>query len=503
MYRLIIADDEPMIVKGISCMADYKSMGFEIVGTCSNGEELLSAVKQNACDVIISDVSMPGKSGIDVLQYIFDNKLPVKVIFISGFSDFEYAHSAIRFGVVDYLLKPVGQKELAAALEKAAAALADSKSAPAENEESALLTKGAKSEHGAIDHSAEFYTVVNISVSETESLQEHELIMLALSEKAANILGESTLVFVKGKYVSAIIGQSVKSASQLRERCENLLAELQKCIDKELRMFIGATVDSMRKIPESYETAAKLSAYAYYTGSRIIDEAFSAVKGNETGFSDLEKCEAALRSSLIGTDEAKFAADVKAAVGTVRRLTFGNVQLTKSYLITLVNFIKRCAGEYAPNEAAEISQTGEKTAREISVSGSFSEDCSAAARCFADMRGIVMSGSSRLPKEIIAAKEYIRNNYRENITLESVAKTVYMNPFYFSAFFKKHTNMNFKEYLNSQRLEEAEKLLLGTNKHIGEIAAEVGFKNARSFSNIFREAYNVTPAEYKKNVKRK
>ena len=63
--------------------------------------------------------------------------------------------------------------------------------------------------------------------------------------------------------------------------------------------------------------------------------------------------------------------------------------------------------------------------------------------------------------------------------------------------------MNFKEYLNSQRLEEAEKLLLGTNKHIGEIAAEVGFKNARSFSNIFREAYNVTPAEYKKNVKRK
>ena len=156
MYRLIIADDEPMIVKGISCLADYKSMGFEITGTCSNGEELLNAVKQNACDVIISDVSMPEKSGIDVLKYIFENNLPIKVIFISGFSDFEYAHSAIRFGVVDYLLKPVGQNELAAALEKAAAALADGRNASADNAENALLTKGSKSEHGAIDNTADF-----------------------------------------------------------------------------------------------------------------------------------------------------------------------------------------------------------------------------------------------------------------------------------------------------------------------------------------------------------
>ena len=503
MYRLIIADDEPMIVKGISCLADYKSMGFEITGTCSNGEELLNAVKQNACDVIISDVSMPEKSGIDVLKYIFENNLPIKVIFISGFSDFEYAHSAIRFGVVDYLLKPVGQNELAAALEKAAAALADGRNASADNAENALLTKGSKSEHGAIDNTAEFYTVVNISVSEAENLQEQELIMLALSEKAANILGENTLVFVKGKYVSAIIGQSVRSAPQLRSQCENLFAELQKCIDKELRMFIGATVDSMQKIPESYENASKLSVYAYYTDNSVIGEKFLSEKETEAEFSDLEKCEAALRSDLIGTDEGKFSADVKAAVNTVRKLTFGNVQLTKSYLITLINMIKRCAGEYAPDAAATISRTGEESAREISVSDSFSKDSFVVGRFFSDVRETVMSGIARMPKEIIAAKEYIRNNHSENITLESVAKMVYMNPFYFSTFFKKHTGMNFKDYLNSQRLEEAEKLLLGTNKHIGEIAAEVGFKNARSFGKIFREVYKVTPAEYKKSMKRK
>mgnify|MGYP002571982848 CR=1 FL=1 len=104
------------------------------------------------------------------------------------------------------------------------------------------------------------------------------------------------------------------------------------------------------------------------------------------------------------------------------------------------------------------------------------------------------SGSSAIAR----SKEFIREHYHENITLESVANHVYMNPFYFSAFFKKHTNQNFKEYVNGLRLDNARKLLATTNLHLAEIAEKTGFKNIRSMNRVFKEVLGKTPSEYRK-----
>lgn len=100
---------------------------------------------------------------------------------------------------------------------------------------------------------------------------------------------------------------------------------------------------------------------------------------------------------------------------------------------------------------------------------------------------------------IIKSKEFIKNHYSENITLDSVAKNVFMNSFYFSAFFKKHTGKNFKEYLNEIRLENAARMLMTTNLHLTEIAEKTGFKSLRSMNELFQKAYGETPAEYRKS----
>ena len=104
-------------------------------------------------------------------------------------------------------------------------------------------------------------------------------------------------------------------------------------------------------------------------------------------------------------------------------------------------------------------------------------------------------------KDIIRAKEYIETHYKENLTLEVMAQEMYMNPYYFSSFFKKNSGENFKDYVNKVRLEHALSLLVSTDLKLYEIANEAGLRDARSFSELFQRTYGETPAGYRKRMK--
>lgn len=104
-------------------------------------------------------------------------------------------------------------------------------------------------------------------------------------------------------------------------------------------------------------------------------------------------------------------------------------------------------------------------------------------------------------KDIQKVTDYIAAHYRENLTLEVLAKHIHMNPFYFSSYFKKQLGQNFKDYLNRVRMEHALELLLNSDKRSYEIAEEVGFKDYRYFNEVFSRYYGKTPAAYRKSFK--
>ncbi|MNH35623.1 HTH-type transcriptional regulator YesS [compost metagenome] len=93
----------------------------------------------------------------------------------------------------------------------------------------------------------------------------------------------------------------------------------------------------------------------------------------------------------------------------------------------------------------------------------------------------------------------MEEHYAENITLESMAALIYMNPYYFSSFFKKHTRKNFKQYLTEERMKHALRLLLESELMIYEIAERVGYNNARHFSDMFKKVYGKLPQEYRQS----
>ena len=115
---MIIADDESVIIRGIQKLLDWESMGIQIVGEYTDGRQALDGILALQPDIALLDISMPGLTGIDVLRELGNHNAKTSVIFISGFQDFEYAKSAVRFGAKDYLLKPIIRSELLAALER-------------------------------------------------------------------------------------------------------------------------------------------------------------------------------------------------------------------------------------------------------------------------------------------------------------------------------------------------------------------------------------------------
>ena len=109
--NLLVADDEFLIRNGIVSL-DWGRIGITRVLMAFNGLEAKELIDQGKADILLSDIKMPGMSGLELAEYIYKNGKPVKVILLTGFGEFEYAKQAIRNHVSDYILKPIVPENL-------------------------------------------------------------------------------------------------------------------------------------------------------------------------------------------------------------------------------------------------------------------------------------------------------------------------------------------------------------------------------------------------------
>lgn len=112
MFSVIVVDDEMMIRTSISAFINNCDVGFEVVGTFRDGSDAIKYLEENNVDLVISDIRMVQVSGIDLAQYIYENKPWTQVILLSGYTDFEYAKAAIKYNVKEYITKPTDFENL-------------------------------------------------------------------------------------------------------------------------------------------------------------------------------------------------------------------------------------------------------------------------------------------------------------------------------------------------------------------------------------------------------
>src|SRR5690625_4539897 len=121
MHKILLIDDDYFVRKGLLRIIDWRDCGFEVCGEADNGEDALLLIKQMSPDLVVTDIRMPVLDGLDLIKATVKTINPTpNFVIISGHDDFKYAQLAVRYGVHDFLLKPIDKEEFEKTLVKVA-----------------------------------------------------------------------------------------------------------------------------------------------------------------------------------------------------------------------------------------------------------------------------------------------------------------------------------------------------------------------------------------------
>ena len=112
MHKLLIADDEKLIREAIVELIDWEALDIQITASCKNGMETLDAIMDTAPDIVMTDIRMPGLDGLDLIEKLQSLDSHIQFIILTGYPEFDYARRAIKYGVREYLLKPISEEAI-------------------------------------------------------------------------------------------------------------------------------------------------------------------------------------------------------------------------------------------------------------------------------------------------------------------------------------------------------------------------------------------------------
>ncbi len=536
--KLIIADDEHRVCQLIENILPWEEYGIEITGKAYNGIDAFQLIQNEQPDIVITDIRMPGYNGITLIEKSKENYPDTSFIIISGYRDFEYAQSAIKFGAEDYLLKPVSKEELEQIIVKIIEKKKkinqknrkddDIQRELSQNREllksrlaKEIVDRGCRvknkelsffKDNYSVDFSVSYYQVIILQLdhSETDWVIENTSAVNTILHKTETSLspfiskhsheflcsvGNFKLTYILNMNNSA--GLSFQELEHLYEFSSQKASEYGNW---RITVCPGTVVSDIEKLNISYEDAEFARRERIIQGcGRIIEKNPVPELDEEMQHFNIDELKVRIRSTVdtgdcSGLEElfltSVLPAELKKRIknpDTILKLFNTAVEITCGHLSQIS----------ADDEV--IDYLNDESRIILNSAGSTEQLINRLAVLHSKVLNTVFS-SKRIKdyRPIRIAKEYIDIHYAENIDLNIVAKEAGLNPAYFSTLFKKETGINFKEYLLKKRVDTAKELLVSGNDTIHAVSDKVGYKDVRHFSKVFSKAVGITPNMYRK-----
>jgi two-component system response regulator YesN len=503
---MILADDEPVITKGIKKLVDWKGLGIEIMGEYEDGKSALDGIIREQPDLALLDIHMPKKSGIDILKELKQLGINTRIILISGFQDFQYAKDALTFGAVDYLLKPIIKDELVSTVQKCLASIKQNIQLPEQEEKKEMQTEFSSASYKKlleVEDCSYLPVVAEVIYEKIISAQEQKLIRFSVISFLEDFLEDKNqgIVFVKNQSIVIVIKNP--DHCNTGDLLWEIMEEAKRVMTCRLAFIEGEPVDSMGKIPEAYERSLLMEGYFYFANQFQIPvfRLGTAVFKKKVSLDEIREGREQLLDTMVAQEEKGF---LKACENLKRLVSIAADGRKEDACFHYASTIRILDERFETLGIKEPGLEFKEILARSRETGSYEELAEQFFFYFCQykdrIRDAVAKGDK---KDIIHAREYIEKHYMENLTLEVMAGETHMNPYYFSSFFKKNSGENFKDYLNKVRLKHGISLLVSTDKKTADIAQEVGFRDHRSFAELFHRFYGETPSTYRKRVREK
>jgi two-component system response regulator YesN len=531
MLSLVIVDDERGIIELIKNLIDFTRVNVEVVGEAENGVEAYHLILEKRPDVVITDIRMPGITGIELIAKVNEAGVSVSFVVISGYRDFDYAQNALKFGAVDYLLKPIKQTDLNYLLEhldqqKASSAAREIEVQSIQEQleisrnllrqttlwdllsgDPERIRKGLR----AMESKTFFhfepgkFCVALVKIDGDAATGMHyptdsiEVIMGKFLRKLqpdcfeTEYVCEKTMGYLVFNYDP---GHHAPLEQKLQYLHDVLRSDAYRCVFFDVTVAFGQEVNELSQIAHSAKTALEALHHRIDLGCGCI-----------LNYSTLLKEYPAAQAGLADSDQKKLCKYIENPnkpeclnlVHTLIRDYLSNHRGTAfglyGYCEDLLRYIDDLICNLLEAKSFSPGRYRESIENCATVSG-LERVCHDYVSDILDF--CVTEKENQDYKPIRLIKQYVREHYAQSIGLEDMARLVHFNPVYVSAVFKKETGMSFTGYLTEIRLKEAKKLLKTTSFNIAEIARIVGYNDVRYFSRLFIKSVGIKPVEYRK-----
>ncbi|MBD2844110.1 helix-turn-helix domain-containing protein [Paenibacillus sp. IB182496] len=529
--RLCIIDDVDTVAQGIARKIPWAEHGITVSGTAGSGAEGLELIRRTRPHIILTDIKMPRMSGLEMIRALAaepERQEQVKVIFLSGYSDFEYAQESVRLGAFDYVLKPFTPPQIVEVVLRARRELEEERLQAASRielerkvresmpylrqEYFRLLLRSSVQPAQAQERWAflgitmrpERLTALLIEIDGFAeavhglAVGEAELVRFAVHNIIQETIGMQTqgIVFREQVHQFVAIANSGPGldTEAIAEQCR---ANVERYAKRTVSIGVGREAPGLAELHVSFEQARTALSYQFYTGGNCV-----------LHYRDIERQSAlTLRYDPDKETELLYALRSGNREGVQRQLHAiyeEALQLQEppepAMLVNLFYGLafamyRVVAEKLEDEERARLE--ARLAALKLGESGSIrllKHDLEAIAlESCAMMQQRQKSDSRQLIEQ---ARAYIARHLLTELTVQQCAKAVHLSPSYFSNLFKKETGSTFMQYVTAARMERAKELLL-EGEQVQEIAYELGYKDRPYFSELFKRHTGLTPSEFR------
>lgn len=521
---LLIADDEAEIRSGLRSIIPWEDYSVSVVGTAAGGSQALDMIRYYEPDIVITDIQMPGMNGLELVRRAREEQFQSSFVILSGYDDFEYARTAIRYGVSEYLLKPISIKELTVLIEKL--------------KEEILSRRRLQTD--------QLSTLRKLRRAQV-SLGRHNIVPQLLRgelthAKLCEIIGDYSLQ-IKDKESCAVLIQAFSPRQNAEESGEaKYLAPLKEAFENELKgfpillseyppaglllivnlPFSSPHKKSLKDFLEEYIKRAEETAAVQIRAA--IGMPAASLPAVHTSFQDAKQAITwhiypemgrVLEADLLTRDQPPvimpgdgiLEAILRDSTEEIKNSFFGYLEQLlapslppPSYIYGMCNYLiitlqSKLSSyldgppkSYAGNSFAALqSLSSLEEIREfmISVLLGFAEEVS-------------VSRAAKNDPLIEKAIAYIHENLLKNPRTEEVCSYLGLSKSYFSTYFKNKTKVNFRDYTLNLKINYAQEQLKHPEHSPGEVSVLLCYEDYRSFSRAFKARTGLTPSDYQK-----
>ncbi|MDD3795181.1 MAG: response regulator [Lachnospiraceae bacterium] len=521
-YQLVVADDEATIRKGMCNYIDWEKMGFSVAADFEDGKETIEYISTHKVDVVFTDIQMAEITGLQVARYIHENQLPVRVVILSGYKEFEYAKDAIRFGVTEYILKPIHMEEIERAFSKIKEELdeqerqqAKQKSRQQDYEDLLpwlqeqfwmnVLLGGLHNKNSIMEKknllSIQFNTktpcgviTVNLQMEEDANQQyylqkdhRYNLLNNIFSEENCRI--DFHPVYLSQEVLKTVV--TTREEMELEDFCtllEQWLVKKKNEVEAVLRLKLEMSMEGAYQ--DFFELAEHYGSMQMYAEKDESSHRKYSLKPEDQN--RLRQKYQLMMDTINDGDFELLNSQMGNLLFEFRNLPLEEV---KELLLDIFSMFQQKLMKMSQELWTEAKETiAYSRILEAQNSKELKKICSEFLQILMEL---VKKRQDDVSKNIIdKVTNYVKQHYQEEISLDLLAEKYYLNSSYLCRLFKRNTGVGLTDYMIELRMEKAKELLLLGKYKIYEVSQMVGYRSDKYFFRVFKQYTGQAPTEF-------